>query len=261
MILSTTSSARYFDREPTTTSNPDAARRAARPLPAGPVPPSTPICIRTLWSRDRATATHGDTRTRPTPTGPRWHEAQVNQPGTRPDGNQTRSAAPVGQILIHRTGEVGVHLARVAASDASVGGRTDRPRDVPNGQVRPERLQLGPDRAVVQVRHIGPVLVEPECGRDRRRDRRRGERDDPMVDMTAEAGGHEQQLGRRGRPSPPGRLRCSGLLRRCNGSQPLGDLGHQRLVRQVGGLVQQLGRHQRSPTAATPLAICAAVKR
>ncbi len=38
--------ARYFDREPMTTSNPTDARRAASPLPAGPVAPNTPICIR-----------------------------------------------------------------------------------------------------------------------------------------------------------------------------------------------------------------------
>ena len=44
-ILSRTSMARYLDLEPITTSNPTDASRVAKPLPAGPVPPSTPICI------------------------------------------------------------------------------------------------------------------------------------------------------------------------------------------------------------------------
>jgi hypothetical protein len=41
--VSTVSIARYFDREPMTTSKPATANRAARALPAGPVPPRIPI--------------------------------------------------------------------------------------------------------------------------------------------------------------------------------------------------------------------------
>src|SRR5918997_4780858 len=41
--VSTTSIARYLDRDPTTTSNPTEARRAASALPAGPVPPRMPM--------------------------------------------------------------------------------------------------------------------------------------------------------------------------------------------------------------------------
>src|ERR687894_2288564 len=41
--VSTTSIARYFDRDPTTTSNPTEASRAASALPAGPVPPRMPM--------------------------------------------------------------------------------------------------------------------------------------------------------------------------------------------------------------------------
>jgi hypothetical protein len=40
---STASMARYFDREPTTTSKPTDASRAASADPAGPVPPRIPI--------------------------------------------------------------------------------------------------------------------------------------------------------------------------------------------------------------------------
>ena len=46
---STVSIARYFDREPMTTSCPMLASRAARPLPAGPVPPSIPMRMATAW--------------------------------------------------------------------------------------------------------------------------------------------------------------------------------------------------------------------
>ena len=46
---STVSIARYFDREPMTTSWPMLASRAARPLPAGPVPPRIPMRMATAW--------------------------------------------------------------------------------------------------------------------------------------------------------------------------------------------------------------------
>ncbi len=43
--LSATSMARYLDLDPITTSKPTDANRTARPLPAGPVPPRTPISM------------------------------------------------------------------------------------------------------------------------------------------------------------------------------------------------------------------------
>ena len=43
--LSRASMARYFERDPRTTSNPTLANRTARPRPAGPVPPRTPMRI------------------------------------------------------------------------------------------------------------------------------------------------------------------------------------------------------------------------
>ncbi len=46
---STVSIARYFDREPMTTSWPMLASRAAKPLPAGPVPPRIPMRMATAW--------------------------------------------------------------------------------------------------------------------------------------------------------------------------------------------------------------------
>ena len=46
MMESRTSMARYFEREPRVTSCPTEASRAANAIPAGPVAPRSPMCMR-----------------------------------------------------------------------------------------------------------------------------------------------------------------------------------------------------------------------
>ena len=204
--------ARYFDRDPRTTSKPTEASLTARPLPAGPVAPSTPICIRTLWSRPTRGRKHrtaliarGDVQAAlpDGDPGATRSTGSCSHGGVEPAGNQTCSCAPSLAVADHRLDEQVVDLTRVAPAQPPVGPLLDGARHVFRGQLQAEPAERRRTRLVVHERDVRAVLVERQAGRVLVGQSHRRCRDDPVVDVIADPGRHQDEVcGPSKRPDP-----------------------------------------------------------